>query len=261
VQMVRDDFTGTCDSVFMDGTKETVHMMRNPVITGQKGRPFTLTGIAIDLFSRQRKLRRVVSKGKGNAVSQDLTLTADTINLVVNDDVLERSEAWGPKRATAKSPTQSLLADSIDVIMPQQRVREIRAVRKARAEAKPDTVKFRTNELDWLTARTIVAYFDTMPPKDTSQAPRIRRLIGRDSAASYYNFAPSDSSCHIPAINYATGDTITVNFGDHGVDSVKVIGQRDGVMLQPCAASDSSKSKPKKPPVPAPSMPYERPRE
>jgi hypothetical protein len=263
VNMVRQDFTATGDSMFLDGNRETMHILRDPVIRGEKGRKFTLTGILIDLFSKNKKLRRVVSKGKAVAVSQDLTLASDTIDLRVNEDVLERAMAWGPKRATAKSPTQNLLADSIDVLMPGQRVREIRAVRKAYAEAKPDSVRFRADsgDMDWLRGSTIIAYFDTVPPRDTTQSARIRQMVAIDTAAAYYHRPPSDSTCRKPIIVYTTGKRITANFNEQGMDSVIVQTADQGVTAEPiCAKTDSAAAKlkadsiaakPKKPPPPA----------
>ena len=254
VNIVREQFTATADSMFLDGPKETMHLLRNPVIRGEKdkARPFTLTGLFIDLFSKDRKLRRVVSRGKANAVSQDLTLVSDTIDLRVNDDVLERAMAWGPQRATAKSPAQSLLADSIDVLMPGQRVHEIRAVRKAYAEAKPDTVKFRADsgDMDWLRGNTVIAYFDTMPPKDTTQSPRVRQLLAIESAAAYYHRPASDSTCRKPVIIYSTGKRITANFNEQGVSLVVVDSAVLGGTFEPspgCGKPDSTKAKPNPP--------------
>src|ERR1051325_5863085 len=137
------------DSVFLDTGRETVKLMRNPRIDGRKDKPYTLTGDLIEMFSRNRKLERVFSRGSAVATSQDMKLTADTIYLRVIDDLLERALAWGSKsRAHAVSPTQTMLADSLVVIMPQQRVRNVRAYRRAYAEGKPDTVRFRAEAPD-----------------------------------------------------------------------------------------------------------------
>ena len=47
------------------------------------------------------------------------------------DDLLQEAMVWGRSRAHATSPTQSIVADSIYVIMPAQHVRELHALRGA----------------------------------------------------------------------------------------------------------------------------------
>ncbi len=234
VVMTRQEFSATADSMFLDGQKEIMYLLRDPKIEGSnKSRPFTLVGTFIDLFSHDRKLRRVLAKGKAVATSQDIILHADTIDLRVTNDVLEEAIAWGPKRAAAKSPGDSLLADSLDVLMPGQHVREIHALGKAYAESKPDSVKFHTKDKDWLRGDTIIAYFDSVPPRDSTQSPKIRRLVALDAASSFYNMAPRDTTLCVPAISYSTGREITVTFGDKGVKTVHVTGQTYGMLAEP----------------------------
>lgn len=234
VVITRQEFVANADSMFLDGQKEVMYLFRDPRIEGKSNdRPFTLVGTLINLFSHDRKLRRVVAKGKAVATSQDIVLHSDTIDLRVNNDVLEEAIAWGPKRAAAKSPQDSLLADSLDVLMPGQRVREIHAVGRAYAESKPDSVKFHTKEMDWLRGDTIVAYFDSVAARDTTKSPKIRRLVATDSASAYYNMAPRDTTLCVPAISYSKGRKITVTFGDKGVKSVDVSGQTYGMLAEP----------------------------
>lgn len=234
VVMTRQEFTADADSMFLDGRQEIMHLYRDPRIEGKsKDRPFTLVGLLIDLFSHDRKLRRVLARGQAVATSQDITLHSDTIDLRVNNDVLEEAIAWGPHRASAKSPEDSLLADSLDVLMPGQRVREIHAVGKAYAQSKPDSLKFHTKDMDWLRGDTIIAYFDTVPARDTAKGPQIRKLVAIDSASSYYNMAPRDTTLCVPAISYSRGRRIAVTFGDKGVSNVDVAGQTMGILAEP----------------------------
>ncbi len=257
VQINRQDLTAHGDSMFLDGQHEILHLIGKPQIEGQKGdNPFTLDGTLIDLYSREQKLDRVLARGQAVATSKDLTLHADTIDFRVTDDVLQRAHAWGPERAAARSPTDSLLADSIDVIMPGQRAREIHAVGHAYAESKPDSLKFHTTEMDWMRGDTILAKFDTVPPKDTAQAPRIKQLIAIDSASAYYNMAPRDSTLCVPAMNYSKGHRIVVSFGDKGAEQVDVVGKTVGIFAEPndslpanrCAPA--AKAPDAKPPLP-----------
>jgi hypothetical protein len=250
VVITRQEFVADADSMFLDGQKEIMHLLRTPRIEGHTNdRPFTLVGTLINLFSHDRKLRRVVATGKAVATSRDITLHSDTIDLRVNNDVLERAIAWGPGRAAAKSPEDSLLADSLDVIMPDQRVREIHAIGKAYAESKPDSVKFHTKQMDWLRGDTIIAYFDSVAARDTTHSPRIHRLVAIDSASSYYNMAPRDTTLCVPAISYSKGQKITVTFGAKGVSNVDVFGQTYGLLAEPDTSAANRCAPPGKSPA------------
>jgi lipopolysaccharide export system protein LptA len=226
VVVVRPELTATGDSLFANSGSGLLRIMRNPRITGTKGRPFTLEGQTIDLLSRRRKLERVLAKREAVANSEDLNLRSDTIDLRVTDDLLQRAVAWGEGRARATSLSQSMLADSIDVMMPAQRIRELHAVRNATAEGAPDTTKFRTTEKDRLTGDTIVALFDSVPAKDTARKPRIRELIAIGSkaspASSLQHLPPRDTSLCRPDIVYVRGRLITVDFDTAKVSRVTV---------------------------------------
>ena len=231
VVVVRPELTATGDSLYLDGGSGLLRMMRKPRIAGTKGRKFTLVGETIDLLSRRKKLERVIARNAGEAVSEDLTLKADTIDLRVTDDLLQRAVVWGKSRAHASSPSQTIVADSIDVLLPGQRVREMHAVRSASAEGTPDTTKFKTPEKDRLTGDTIVAYFDSIPATDTVTKARIRELVAIFKATSYQHLAPQDTSFRRPAINYICGQRITVTFDSAKVRLVKVLDSKP-----PCGA-------------------------
>ena len=263
VDIARTDYTATADSMFMNTGTEYMRLMREPAIAGRGDRPFRLTGTLIDLYSRQRELERVVSRGAARAVSEDLTLTADTIELRIASDLLQSAYAWGrTKQAEAISSTQRITADSINVQMPQQRVRTMSALGKAYAEADPDTVAFRTTEKDWLRGDTIIAQFDTAAVADSARTA-IRELLAFVEARSYQHMAPRDTSLRCPAINYVLGDSIRVAFDSGAVRSVRVIkdvSASGGILAQPdstCRPTPAAGSAPAPTPVPGgtPSVP------
>jgi hypothetical protein len=262
VVVVRPELTATGDSLYLDGGSGLLRMMRKPRIAGTKGRKFTLVGETIDLLSRRKKLERVLAKNAGEAVSEDLTLRSDTIDLRVTDDLLQRAVVWGKSRARASSPSQTIVADSIDVLMPGQRVREMHALRAASAEGAPDTTKFKTPEKDRLTGDTIIAYFDSIPARDTVTKARIRELVAISKATSYQHLPPQDTTFRIPAINYVCGQRITVTFDSAKVRLVKVLDSNPpcgGVYVEPDtshAASRAGSTTPRRVPptnAPAPS--------
>ena len=233
VLVTRQEVFARGDSMALDGQHDITIMMRGPSIEGRRERPFTLSGERIELLSQLRKLRRVISKGKAKAVSEDMTLTSDTIDLRITDDLLQRAIAFGPSRARASSPSQQIVSDSIDVTMPAQRIREMHAVRKALAEGKPDSTRFKADTVDWMRGDTIVARFDTTATRDTSRAARMKEIIAVGNAKSYYHLAPSDSTADKLAINYVVGRVITVAFQDQRVSKVTVIDKAAGVYLEP----------------------------
>jgi lipopolysaccharide export system protein LptA len=235
VQITRPDITARGDSAFMDSAREFARLMRRPSVEGKRDRPFRLTGTVIDAFSRRRELQRVVAMGDGRAQSQDLDLTADTIDLRVTGRHLERAYAWGRSRAHASSPTQDILADSLDVIMPNQQVREVRALRNAIATGRPDSTRIQSTERDWLRGDTIIAYFDTAAAADTSHAPQIRQLVASRSARAYYQVPPSEKTSKRPAINYVRGGVITISFRNRQAQTVTVSNQAVGVYVEPAA--------------------------
>jgi lipopolysaccharide export system protein LptA len=239
VVVVRPELTATGDSLYADAGQGLLRVMRTPKIVGTKGRPFTLVGETIDLLTKNKKVDRVLAKNAAQATSDDLTLKSDTIDLRILNDLLQRAITWGKSRAHAQSQTQSIVADSIDVLMPNQKVREMRALRMASAEAAPDTVKFRTTEKDRITGDTIVAHFDTAVTKDTTKKPQMRDLlaIGLPSApaTSLQHMPPKDTSLCVPNINYVRGRIIHVIFAAGKIDSVTVVDEDvgGGVFIEP----------------------------
>ena len=242
VDIRRPDLTAAGDSVFLDSGREFMRLLRSPRIESTRDRPYRLSGQVIDVHSRNRQLERVVAKGNGSAVSDDMTLKADTIDLRVASDLLQSAVAWGPTGARAVSPTQTITADSITADMPGQRVRTVTASRRAYAEAQPDTLRVRTTEKDWLRGDTIVARFDTAAsaPRDTARQPEIKQLVARGNAKSLYHLAPADSAARVPAINYVTGEVITIAFDSQRVTRVTVAGQRAGVYLEPADTASAT---------------------
>lgn len=245
VLVTRQEVLARGDSMALDSEREVTVMMRGPAIEGRRDRPFTLSGERIELMGKDRKLERVIAKGRAQAVSEDMTLASDTIELRIADDLLQRTIAWGPSRASASSPTQQIVSDSIDVSMPNQRIREMHAVRTALAEGRPDTTRFRADTLDWMRGDTIVARFDTAATRDTARTTTLRELVAVGNAKSYYHLPPADSTIRKPAINYVIGREIMVDFQQQRVAKVTVIDQAAGVYLEPKpepAPSDTSRA-------------------
>jgi hypothetical protein len=236
VEIRRPDMIAIGDSVFANTQSETMRLMRSPRIDGTGQRPFRLTGNVIDMLARERRVQSVTSRGGAVATSDDLTMQSDTIVLRVENDLLERIIAWGPNRAVAISSTQVVRADSLDAVMPGQRLSVVHAIGAAYAEGTPDTARFRATERDWMRGDTIVAHFDSATV-DTTGGVQLREIESRAGARAYYQLAPADTAETRPAINYVRGSGITVTFDSARVRQVTVRGDSaepsSGVYLEP----------------------------
>lgn len=245
VVITRPEIVANADSAFIDETHEVMNLRRNPVIHGKKEKPFTLSGDLIDLYSKDRKMTRVMARANAKAVSDSMTLTSDTLDLRVKNDQLDHAYAWGKKsRARVVSPSQNMLADSLDVYMPLQRVQLVRALGNADAHGRPDTVRFslvKPDTTDWLLGDTIIAHFDSLPPKDTAKTAPIRQLVSTGHASSLYHLAASDSGERRPAINHVTARVITVDFNKQKVATVTTVDSVFGVYIEP--KPDSTKKR------------------
>ena len=252
VQITRPDLLATGDSAFMDSGRDFARLMREPSVKGVGAHTFTLTGGIIDVYSKNRQVERVVATPTGHALSQDLELVADSIDLRITNNRLQRAMAWGKTRSHAVSPDREIVADSIDAIMPDQRVREVRALRKAYAESNPDSGVVSTQR-DWMSGDTIIARFDSIPPTDTSSKPRVRQIVALADARSFYQMKNSKGPANEPTVNYVRGRLIQIDFEDRKVATVTVIDQATGVMVEPATQSESVK--PSKPATSPPATP------
>ena len=234
----RTDLVATGDSAYMDNGTQWSRLMKGPVMQSKSDQPFTLKGRVIDLYGSARQVNRVVAIDSAKATSKDLELIADTLDLRVKENKLERAYAFGPSGAAARTPERDIVADSLDVVMPHQRIRELRAIRRAYAESDPDTTKIVSDERDWLRGDTIVASFDSLAPNDTTSKPRIRAILASGRASSFYQ-VPSNSGVKDKAgVNYVRGNRIHLDFAAGDVETVTVTDQVSGVYLE--ASSDTS---------------------
>lgn len=249
VEITRPDLLATGDSAFLDSGTDFARLMREPLVKGIGKRAFTLTGGVIDVYSKNRQLERVVATPNGHALSQDLELVADTIDLRLQNNELQRAIAWGAgRRARAVSPEREIVADSIDAIMPGQRVREVRALRNAYAESNPDSGVV-SDKRDWLRGDTIIARFDTAVATDTAGRARIREIVAAGNARSFYQMKNSSRTQTQPSVNYVRGRIIDIDFEEGKVSTVTVTERATGVLIEP--AADSAVAKPAVPTAPA----------
>lgn len=237
----REQITGRSDSASFDKLTEKARLIRNAfILSRDTARPFRLVGDSIDMFSKDRKLERVVAMHRAQATSNDVTMRAERVEMRLDTASQEVNRAWayGPGRAYAETSTQSLEADSIEILMPAQLVQALHAVGRALAFGTPDSLRIRNAERDVLAGDTIVALFDTLTtPPDTSPKSSITRVIATRSASARYQIPSNRGAYCPPGINYVRGMRIVVDFDSGSVRTVAVDSQASGVFLEPAADS------------------------
>lgn len=242
VRITRPQLFATGDSAFMDKGSGLARLMRKPTVEARRARPFTLTGGVIDVFSTNRLVNRVVATPNGHASSQDLQLYADSVDLRVRNNELERAMAWGKSGAHASSPGRDIVADSIDALLPNQRIHQIRSVGNAFATSIPDSATMTTKDRDWIRGDTLIATFDSVSHVDSAHTPPIKTIIARKNSRAYYH-VKNASDKNRPGVNYVTGKDIDINFLNGGVDTVKVRDKASGIYME--AVDTTVKAKPK----------------
>ena len=184
VEITRSDLDARSDSAFLDSGNEFARLMIQPVIIGKGEKSYTLRGRQVELYTRNRIVQRVLAQAEARATSEDLLLTADTIDLRVDHNKAQAAYVWGKSRARAVSPDRDLVADSLAVRMPDQQLHEVRAFRKAVATTMPDTATVRSGEKDWLKGDTIFAFFDTTARRTTGRVAPASPVVPRSAVVT-----------------------------------------------------------------------------
>lgn len=248
VVITREQIAGYADSAAFDSPAERARLVRNARIRNlDSAQAFTLTGDTIDLFTQERRLTRVTALHKGTAISRDVKLESERIDLRLADQQLDEAFTSGEGRSRALTGTQEMEADSLHIRLPGQRVREMRAVGEARARSMPDTLKMITEDPDLLRGDSLFAWFDSTAGAgdSTGRAPAardtspvvIREIQAMGSASSLLQTASQEGRAKPPNITYARGRRILVEFDSGAVRRVRVDSAASGLFLEPAPDS------------------------
>jgi hypothetical protein len=261
VTIDRSDFTARGDSLRLETGKDgSGTLVRDEPRMRALGKDtFDLAGTQIDFRLTDKAIEGVKARGQGHAVTKDLDLVADTIEIDLKDQKAEQTRAWGAeKRPLAISTTYEVRADSLAVDTPGQRLRQVRAFVKAWIGTEKDSA---SSERNWISGDTVVADF---AERDSADA-KVNRLVGLESrveARSFYRSTdkPKDAATppKAPGLNYARADRIVVHMKDDaegGVERVDLFGNVDGVQLDPAPAGKGNASTAKPATTPAPAVP------
>ncbi len=242
VTIDRSDFASRSDSMMMDQTQGFGVLVGTPRVegkgraaTGEAGKSYTLVGTRIELALQQRDIRGVKALGHGKATGADWTLTADTIQLVIANKLLQQTFAWGDSsRPHALSALYTIQSDSMAIDSPGEVLTESRSFRHAFSTAKRDSTT-PSSQTDWITGDSLTARFvQELDSTTNRQRSRLRIILARGSArALTHHSDPKDTTKAGPSINYSRGDRITIAMFRDRIDHVEVAGRADGVHLEP----------------------------
>ncbi len=266
VTITRNAITGESDSARYDKVGERARLIRQArVANNDPKQPFRLTGDTIDLFNRDRALERVLALHNATATNQEFVMTSERIDLRLQDQKLDRAYASGGGRAKATTPQQELIADSIEIHLPGQRIREVRAIGSAVTTGVPDTLKLKSPDRDVLRGDTVVAQFDTMRVAgDTSRQGKIQDIQARGNASSFFQVASKAGPSAPPSLNYLRAHSILIAFDTGAVRTVVADSSATGIYLEPDSVADSSAAvkattaRPRRPPAIPPKVPARR---
>ena len=203
--------------------------------TGSDSLSYRLTGQRIRFeMTAGRQVRRVVSMGDADAQGPDWRLLADTLDLALDSSRIQRAQAWGEAtRPSAVSDLSTITADSLDIQMPQQVMDLVLAYGRARATSRSDSTR---PEDDWLAGDSLRAAFAR---EDTGATRRseLRRVIAFGTTASparsYYHVDNERDPNGPRGISYSRGQRIQIAMRERKVRTVDVVGHVDGVYLEP----------------------------
>ena len=240
VVVTRNRLNARSDSAAFDKLTERARLIRGArIVNEDTAQRFTLVGDTVDLFSRSRRLERVIARHKATATSDQVVLSAESVDLRLREQQLEEAFAFGAGRAKATTAQQDVDADSLHLRLVDRRVRDMQAIGDARAIGTPDSTKMRTTGRDILRGDRLLAFFDSMPPEpsDTARQARVREIQALGNASSLFHVASSKGRDAPPGINYVRGAQIYVHFDTGAVRDVQVDSGASGVYVEPAPDS------------------------
>jgi hypothetical protein len=247
VTVDRSDLAARGDSAMLDLAADRGLLLGghgiDPVVSGKGDKEYRLTGQRLAFgLTESHDLRRVLASGQADARGPDFQLRADTMDIALDSGKIQRTLAWGRhRRPDAVASAYTIVADSLDILMPAQVVRDVWAFRGARATTRPDSA---VTEDDWMTGDTLHAVF--LPP-DTARADsagaardsggtgkqRLERLLSFGRARALYHITDDTKPADRPGVSYNRGSRIAIRMREGKVHTVDVVGQVDGVYLEP----------------------------
>ncbi len=159
VTIDRSDFAAKGDSTQLDvGVGEGI-IIGQAEAGGIDTVSYNLRGRRIAFRLADDELEWVQAQGMADATSAEWRIVGDTIEFSVANDMIQQGQIWGDSiTPRAMSEQYTITADSMAVDTPDQLLTEVRGFGTGRATSKADSL---TNEADWMAGDTLVVRFDS----------------------------------------------------------------------------------------------------
>jgi lipopolysaccharide export system protein LptA len=284
IDIVGERLRGTGDARLV---RDSIVAMAYVIEYDQNGRRMDLSGLRtqIDLpgyqllgdsitatLTEADEVRDILARHEASLGSEDMDVTAGAIRLFFEDGAVARMVAmpWPPRpgalpagQARVTSEQFNMAADSVDVLAPQQQLREAVAIGRAFVERiTPDSLRkylpeadeavLRAIANDWMRGDTVRAFF-TAAPADPAAAdvtdPAAERQGTADRvlerlyaiggpAQAMHRMRPEDAAPDaMLSIAYLVGRQVEVTLTDGLVSGVTASEDVRGIYLQPADAA------------------------
>lgn len=251
VTIRRPDFEATADSArFAD---ETGRLFGRPVVTA---RGMRLEGDSIHAGLASAGVDRLHAFGDARGEGEAVELEAEEILILTSSaaDEVERIEAYGD-RALAAAEAFLIAGDSLDIRFAAGQLDSVTATGAARSFQLDDAEEGGqdvgdallaepeaglSDETSWIEGDTLRAWFEAPPGAGAGpdgaaggeNSARIRRLLARGAARSYFAAVRDTARSHRASRNYIVGERIDIRFVD-GEPAEVTADQAIGVFLEP----------------------------
>lgn len=241
---------------------DTISLWRGAHI---KGEDYTLDADSIYGETEADEFRELRAFRQAKLDSQDMDVTSARLRIMLDSGVVNRLIAVGAEGTAQPEPARvlatdfNLIADSIDALMPEQKLEKVIAVGRALGQRAADSLDLKLPAMirqDWLRGDTVIATFVEAPDSikqrraanDSSFDRVMDKLIAVGTAkpaTALYRMRSEQEPAAAPQVSYITAKRITATFKDGAVHDVDAEQEIKGLYLQP-------KADPRKPPTTPP---------
>ena len=229
VTIDREHFAAKADSAELDFAQGHGLLIRRAEAIGTDSPRYEIRGDRLAFRIEGGELNWVQAQRSAQALSTEWVALGDTIEFAIRGNRIQAGNVWGDStRATARSASQVVVADSLAIDTPDQVLTEIRGFGTSRAttrqEGRPD------QEADWIEGDTLVARFG-----DVGEGRRALVMVQATWVAKALYHIYAEAIGDQPAINYSRGRRITAYFKGDVLDRVDIVEIADGLYLEPVA--------------------------
>lgn len=270
----RSDLDATAAEALHDGAAQTLQLRGDAKVRGER---FDLSGETVDAAMPGNRLERVVAKRNAELVSEKLRVDGPEVQLYFQNDLLQRlvsrRDPAAPTAADRPLVTATGLrmeADSLEAILPGQKLERVVAIGRAHGETidttgqggrpsdprariargeRPSAATGLVRDRDWVIGDTITGFFaprdsaaarPRTAARDTARSPEedveLQRVVAKGAARSLYRVQEKDKPpTATPGLNYLVAAVIDLKMKDGELDLAEAQGLQRGVYLDPDA--------------------------